>query len=142
MTNLDEARQAIQLEPDKMDEWLLRARELSPSDMINAVRKLKGREPLKPKKKESPSHVGETSFKSWVRGQPCCVCDCPPPSQYAHWPVREKWKKVGGKFGIPLCATCHEEMDKVQGYVSFFDHYRAQIGGFLEKILDWTRNGD
>jgi len=140
MHRLDEVRKAIKLEPENINEWLARAREWSPSDLINAVRELRGRPPLKPKEKEDNPHVGTTSFFEFVRGLGCAEksSECSGPLQLHHWPST---KGAGGKYVICLCHY-HHAIAQDLGPAIWFDaqwevlanNHFDPLGEWLEKI--------
>lgn len=54
-----------------------------------------------------------------IRALPCCQCLAPPPSQACHANWGEFGKGMGKKaddsYTIPLCHTCHKQLDTYQG---------------------------
>lgn len=123
------------------DEWLAKANTLSKSDLILEVKEAQGESielpATVPHHDQPPIYPGLcSSYSQYVTRQPCCVCDDPPPSDPAHWPVtqdpgddpgNEEWK-------IPLCRECHSEFHR-RGDLSFFKAYRRKIGRYLFGLI-------
>lgn len=110
-------------------EWLERAETWGYADLINAVRKAKGRDSMPTK----------TSFhdvvpKSYIKYVESCPCLLHPnrKSEKAHFPTTDK---MGGKFIIPLCTECHIGDLHQQGIDTFFANNKVKIGLWLEQMV-------
>jgi hypothetical protein len=92
-----------------ISEWLDKTA-LSKSDLINEVRKFRGKSPLSPlphsPNKGFPDLTKYKTYLDYVRDQPCCVCDANGPSEAAHFPRTEKRGAWEWQV-IPLCHSCH-----------------------------------
>jgi len=54
-------------------------------------------------RRENPDYL------QYIREQPCCFCDAPPPSDPHHWAGRgPRDEKRNDYETIPVCRTCHE----------------------------------
>ena len=116
-----EAMKAIKVEPDKLHDWLSLCRELSWKDLINAVRGVRGRAEMP----ESKPSTGEPPYP----GSPC-ILHPQRVAENAHWPITEK---MGGKFTLPLCRECHNELHTI-GDVTFYAKYKRKIGEYLATL--------
>jgi len=115
-----EAKKAITLEPDKLNEWIDDCRALSWKDLINAVRGVRGRAEM-PTSKSTTDEPPASDSPS-----PCCICGATP-AENAHWPITDK---MGGLFTIPLCRGCHNEYH-AKGDGTFYKNYKHKIGEYL-----------
>jgi hypothetical protein len=129
---------AIQLQPDTLLDWLERCRKWSWKDLINGVRKVKGRKPL-PKEATPPapldSHPSPYN-KEWVKQQRCLEwnCSASPPSHPHHWP---RTKGAGGKYMIPLCPFHHALYQDQPNMVLSTKQNCKSYGNYVAKsILD------
>lgn len=109
--------------------WLERADTWSYADLINAVRKEKGRDSMP--KKTSFQGVVPTSYIKYVESCPCLLHPNRK-SEKAHWPTTDK---MGGKFLLPLCQECHIGDLHQHGEDTFFAVYKVKIGLWLEQMI-------
>lgn len=70
-------------------------------------------------------------YKEFVQSQPCCVCNHPPPSSFAHFPITRARKDE--HWGIPLCLACHRQQE--DGGAGWMWEYRRKWAGFLFGLL-------
>ena len=77
--------------------------------------KEQGRDEMSPTPPSSQSPVldpvsapAPASYTEYVRSKPCCECG-KEPAQYAHFP---RTGAAGGKFGIPMCGSCHMDFHR------------------------------
>lgn len=107
-------------------EWLERAETWSYADLINAVRKAKGRDSMS----KTSFQMGEipNNYIKYVESCPCLLCARK--SVKAHWPRTDK---MGGNLVIPLCQFCHDEYHR--GEDTFFFTYKVKIGQWLEQMI-------
>lgn len=101
---LIEVMPAIKKEPDKVEDWLHKAHTNSTSDLINEVRALQGRDPMKSLQKTSDLDM--RSYEKYVKSHACVLHPYRPMEHGHHFPRTkgagaEDWKK------IPLCSQCH-----------------------------------
>jgi len=86
-------------------------------------------------KEDLPEHSFKFSspeeYKRWVQSQPCCVCDRPSPSTFAHFPVTKARKDE--HWGIPLCGICHREQE--DGGANWCWDYRRKWAKFLFDLI-------
>jgi len=86
---------------------------------------------LEKKELHSIRFSSPAKYKEWVQSQPCCVCDRPPPSTFAHFPVTRARKDE--HWGIPLCGICHREQE--DGGASWCWDYRRKWAKFLFDLI-------
>jgi len=112
-------------------EWLSRANTWSYKDLINQIRKEKGRQPME-ESKEVPQQINK-NYINFV-GEHNCILHKTRKSEKAHFP---KTKGAGGldTHVIPLCHDCHMHYHDL-GVVSFFEKYRNQICGFYYATIE------
>jgi len=94
--------------PEEAGEWLLKARELSRSDLKDEVREARCLPPTRIRQKvEDTVDLGlYDDYLAFVRGHKCCVCNTEHGIDAHHFPVTsgagaEDYKR------IPLCRECH-----------------------------------
>ena len=88
--------------------WLIQARHLSESDLINEVRREQNKPEMLPKPKEEENESYTFSFEEYldfVKTHACIICG-EKESDNAHFP---RSKGAGGRVTdvIPLCRKCH-----------------------------------
>jgi len=86
------------------DRWIGMAQTLSRGDLINEVRKAKGKEEMGPEK-AATSSIDVKSYEEYVAASPCCVCGRKP-IEKAHFP-RTRVRAERPWHYIPLCHDCH-----------------------------------
>jgi hypothetical protein len=106
---------AVKKRPESLNDYLEDCRALSWKDLINKVRKARG-------KPQMPTQKGNLL----APGSSCIICGATP-AEAAHWPIT---KAMGGRFTIPLCRECHSEYHQ-HGDITFYDHYKRKIGEWL-----------
>lgn len=116
--------------------WLERADTWSYADLINAVRKSKGRDSMPKKKTSFQKATGEipNGYVKYVESCPCLLHSYRK-SEKAHFPRTDR---MGGKFVIPLCRECHTELHisaREGGVDTFFANNKAKIGQWLEQMI-------
>jgi hypothetical protein len=124
-------RKIISVVSKDPDEWLSRARSWSDKDLINEIRKERGRPPMKPVEEidTSKKHV---DYQSYARDHGCIHHRDRTP-ELAHFPQTEK---MGGVHQIPLCHDCHiGELHKI-GVDSYLSLYKNQIFDYLFNLID------
>ena len=106
-------------------EWLSRANTWSYSDLINEIRRLKGRAPMKKEKSDDTLRLPD-DYLTFV-SKHGCILHPKRKSLGAHFP---KTRGAGASLDhvIPLCEEC--ELEQHRGVVSFFEKYRNQICQF------------
>ena len=112
-----EAMKAVKKQPDRLFDYIEMCQELSWKDLINEIRKARG-------KTSMPIQKGNL-----LAPVPFCIICGATPAVQAHWPITDK---MGGKFTIPLCAKCHDEYH-VKGDVTFYKNYKRKIGEWLAR---------
>ena len=115
MYKLQQINPVVEGDPD---EWLSKAEVLSPKDLINCVREHQGKEPM-----PEPPQV--------AHGHSNCILHPDRESVQAHFPITIK---AGGKFTIPLCPECHDELHHM-GVDSWFSVYKRPLGVYLETLI-------
>jgi hypothetical protein len=112
------------------DEWLSRAGSWSNKDLINAIRKEKGRQPM-----SEPKEVQRGINKKYVDyvGEHGCILHEKRKSEKAHFP---RTKKAGGLSVIPLCTECHIGELHGIGVNSFLCLYKNQIFEYFYDLID------
>ena len=110
--------------------WLRYAETWSYADLINAVRKSKGRDSMSKKTSFHSGVVVPLNYLQYVESCPCLLCG-KKSSVKAHFP---RTKKMGGEFVIPLCAECHSGQHGI-GVDSFFSSCKVKIGQWLEQMI-------
>jgi hypothetical protein len=123
-----------------VNEWLDKT-ELSKSDLINEVRKFRGKSPLSPlphsPNKGFPDLAKYKTYLDYVRDQPCCVCGATPVDAH-HFPLtRASAGREGEEWTIPLCRACHTEYhtDPVSWTSAYKHRWAAYIYGLI--LLHW-----
>ena len=110
--------------------WLSRAETWGYADLINAVRKSKGRDSMSsPNRAKTSFQVVPKDYIKYVESCPCLLCARK--SVKAHFPTTDK---MGGTLVIPLCHRCHTEMHQI-GIDTFFALYKIKIGQWLEQMI-------
>jgi len=126
----DRLKEVMEKLPDlptaEIDEWLEACRELSWKDLLNKIRRARGKPPMPFQAKDNLLDPSPS----------CCICGATPVED-AHWPIT---KKMGGAFTIPLCRECHNEYHQ-HGDTTFYDHYKRKIGEWLAKQLGEKKGG-
>jgi len=112
-----EVMKAVKKQPESLNNYLEDCRALSWKDLINKVRKARG-------KTSMPIQKGNL-----LAPVPFCIICGATPAVQAHWPITDK---MGGEFTIPLCAKCHDEYH-VKGDVTFYKNYKRKIGEWLAR---------
>ncbi len=89
----------------------------------------------------------------WMRKQPCCACNAPPPSHAHHFIGKLKGlaMKAPDSETLPLCLQCHKNLHEKLGMFRVMDrpalkswqwakilHFRLLYGRFLGKKLQDT----
>ncbi len=118
----------VDKDPDK---WLSRARTLSPKDLINAIRKEKGREPMKEVVRKQDL---SGRYLDYAKAYGCIHHRNRKP-EMAHFP---KTDKMGGlkTHVIPLCHLCHIGELHTIGVDSYFSLHKNQICDYLFNLID------
>jgi hypothetical protein len=110
------------------DEWLSRAKALSPKDLINAIRKEKGRQPMKEVVKKKALHGGYIEYAKAYG----CIHHRNRKPEMAHFPQTDK---MGGTHVVPLCHRCHIGELHTIGVDSYFSLYKNQICDYLFNLI-------
>lgn len=93
--------------------------------------------PKRPKKRQRTG--ADPKYLEWLRGQACCACWFPPPSEAAHQRILG-----GGGIGIkppdrdalPLCRYCH--VKEHTGAVTFWGQGdKANTKDHVQMLVDW-----
>lgn len=122
---LDILRGILKREPESIDEWLLRAEELSVADLIAEKKRHLGHEDRGPKPKAAPVapeipgldmldpdtiQRGDAIWQALARETACIIHPdkLPFSSDRAHI---DRTKGAGGMVVIPLCRACHQEQE-------------------------------
>jgi hypothetical protein len=122
-------------------EWLSRAQTWSYKDLLNSIRKEKGRQPMK-ETKEVPPTIGK-KYTDFLEDHGC-IFHKNRKAEKAHFP---KTEKAGGlpHHVIPLCRECHQmyhDLGIVTFYEKafykddFFNLYRNQIMDYFYELID------
>lgn len=109
------------------DEWLSRARSWSDKDLINAVRKEKGRLPMKTIDTSGERVDAGKNYIEYVKSHGC-IFHPARKSERAHFPRTDK-RGAPEDHVIPLCHECHQILHNM-GVNSFFGLYKNTIGGY------------
>jgi len=111
------------------DEWLARAEHWSTKDFINAIRKEKGREPMKEVVKKKDLSGGYIEYAKAYG----CIHHRNRKPEMAHFP---KTDKMGGVHVLPLCHSCHIGELHGIGVDSYFSLYKDKIMDFVFELID------
>lgn len=112
-------------------EWLSRAKTWSYKDLLNQIRKEKGREPMKHVDAPDMSAKRVESYEEYARNYGCIHHRSRTP-EMAHFPETEK---MGGVHTIPLCHECHIGELHGIGVDSYLCLYKKQIFNYLFGLI-------
>jgi len=112
-------------------EWLSRAQTWSYKDLLNQIRKEKGRQPMK-EQKEVPQP--SKNYLEYVKNHNC-IFHKSRKSEKAHFP---KTEKAGGLSShvIPLCHDCHIGELHGVGIDTYLCIYKHQIFGYFYELIE------
>lgn len=111
-------------------EWLSRAKTWSYRDLLQAIRKEKGRAPMAKLPAESPALPRK--YEEYARNYGCLHHRNRTP-EMAHFPQTEK---MGGAHRLPLCHQCHIGELHGIGVDSYLCLYKHKIFDFLFSLID------
>lgn len=103
---------------------------------------LTGRSVVPKGQKRKRKKENDDAFRKWLRTQPCCSCNHPPPNDAAH-------VRLGGRGGmamkplwssVPLCFTCHRVIQHTKSHLELFttDEWLRLADEYLNK---WRKTG-
>jgi len=108
--------------------WLSRAKTWSYKDLLNQIRKERGREPMKEVVKRDLSE----GYLEYAKAYGCIHHRNRKP-EMAHFP---KTDKMGGVHVLPLCHSCHIGELHGIGVDSYFSLYKDKIMDFVFELID------
>lgn len=109
--------------------WLSRAKTWSFKDLLNQIRKERGREPMKEVVKKKDLSGGYLEYAKAYG----CIHHRNRKPEMAHFP---KTEKMGGIHMLPLCHSCHIGELHVIGVDSYFSLYKDQIMDYFFDLID------
>ena len=122
----------LSLIDDDPEGWIDKGLTWSYADLINAVRKAKGRDSM-PKTSFQKGEIPNNYIK-YVESCPCLLHPARK-SEKAHFP---RTHRMGGELVIPLCRECHAELHtsaREGGIATFFANNFVKIGQWLEQMI-------
>jgi hypothetical protein len=113
-------------------EWLSRAKTWSYKDLLNQIRKEKGRQPM-PAQKEVQRGINK-NYTDYV-GEHSCIFHEKRKSEKAHFPRTDKAGGLSSHL-LPLCHECHIRELHGIGVDSFLCLYKNQIFDYVFDLID------
>ena len=114
-------------------EWLSRANTWSYKDLINEIRRLKGRAPMKKEELSKDTPLSSSSYLEYVSAHPC-ILHTSRRAERAHFP-KTKGAGAPDDWCIPLCQECHQVYHNI-GVISFFELYKDTICKFFYHTIE------
>lgn len=122
---------------ENKEEWLVKAAELSKSDIINEVRQSQGKTLLSSLPAERQIYPGLSdllkykSYTEYVKNSPCMVCGAVPVDAH-HFPVT-KGAGTEAEYVVPLCRECHSGWHL--NPLKWMHDYKRQWGGYFYGLI-------